>query len=214
VLDQANVFGRDSELAISNLALSLKAHPGPEVVIWTVKSLQGEPIESRTIRAAETWKLGDQTRDDGLILLIAVQDRRLRIEVGQGLEGLIPDVIAFRQIESILVPAMRRQQPEQGIIQWILDVGARTTPDWKPEGLVLPSSGTGGFASGVGFIALMLVITFLRVFGNHTGMTRGVRSSGWGGSYGGRGLGGGGFGGGGWGGGGGGFSGGGSSGGW
>ncbi len=215
VIDAADLLTPNQELAIATLARSLQSHPGPEVVVWTFDSLRGEPIEGLGIRAADEWQLGDRDRDDGLILLIAKNDRQLRIEVGQGLEGVLPDVLAFRQIEGILVPALRQQRPAQGIVEWIQDVGQRAAPGWQPDPqLAIPRSLVGGTQASplqiLGFIVLLVLLSVLRggrrAFGGYRGSPWG-RTGGWGGGSGWTS-------GGGWGGGGGGFSGGGSSGRW
>ena len=73
----------------------------------TVPTTGGEPIESYALRVAERWKLGRQGADNGLLLVVAAQDRRARIEVGYGLEGAVPDAIAKRVIDDVMVPRFR-----------------------------------------------------------------------------------------------------------
>ncbi len=223
IIDQADFFSPADEIQLSQIARSLKAFPGPQVVIWTIPTLRGQTIEEIGIKAAETWRLGDATRDDGILLVMAAKERRLRIEVGQGLEGSIPDVIAFRQIEKILKPALRAQNPARGALEWIVDVGARTVPGWHPDAAITKQLSDGSIHIGprTGFLIIFFAIVLFRILSNFFGGGPRI-GGGWGGGtgygrLGGRGWGGGsgGFGGGGgWSGGGGGFSGGGSSGGW
>jgi len=73
-----------------------------------VPSTQPETIEAYTIRVAEVWQLGRKGKDDGLLLLIAKDDRRMRIEVGYGLEGVIPDAVAKRIISEVITPRFQR----------------------------------------------------------------------------------------------------------
>jgi uncharacterized protein len=80
-----------------------------------VSSTQPETIETYTIRVAETWKLGRKGKDDGLLLLIAKNDRHVRIEVGYGLEGVIPDAIAKRIISEVITPRFQRGDYYGGI---------------------------------------------------------------------------------------------------
>jgi uncharacterized protein len=70
--------------------------------------LNGDSLEDFSIRVAETWKIGHKGADDGVILIIARDDRKIRIEVGYGLEGVLPDVIANRIIQEVMVPQFSR----------------------------------------------------------------------------------------------------------
>lgn len=226
IVDQADVFTAQEEAELAGLAVSLRAAPGPELVVWTLPSLRGEPIESLGIRAAETWQLGHRERDDGLILLVAARERRMRIEVGQGLEGDVPDVLAYRQIQEILVPGFRLGQPAKAVARWMSDVGRRTTPGWSPGQSALENldQGSGHASSAWLFMGLVLAVILLRSLPSMLGLRsswaggapwgRGYGRSGRPGGFGGYGGFGGSGGGGGWGGSGGGFGGGGSSGGW
>jgi uncharacterized protein len=185
---------------------------GHQLVVLTVPSLEGDPVEDFTMRVVEAWKLGKKDRDDGVLLLVAVEDRKLRIEVGYGLEGDLPDALAGRIIRDIMTPAFRRGELAQGITAGVESIMATTGGEGS---LVLPEraeraermpKGSGGL-----FLYLMLAVFLLTIFG-------GGRGRGGGGAFlagamlgglGGRGHSRGGFGGGGFGGGGGGFRGGG-----
>lgn len=81
---------------------------GSQVVVLIVPTTQPETIEQYSIRVAETWKLGRKGIDDGVLLLVAKNDRTLRIETGYGLEGVLPDALARRIIDEIIVPGFRR----------------------------------------------------------------------------------------------------------
>jgi uncharacterized protein len=88
---------------------------GQQFVLLTVPSLEGDPIEDFSIRVAEKWKVGRKGKDDGLILLVAAKEHKMRIEVGYGLEGDIPDAVAARVIRDTLTPAFRANAYAQGI---------------------------------------------------------------------------------------------------
>ncbi len=80
---------------------------GHQIAVLTIPSLQGEDIEGFSIRVLEKWKIGKKGFDNGVILVIAKDDRKLRIEVGYGLEGVLPDAIASRIINEVIVPRFR-----------------------------------------------------------------------------------------------------------
>lgn len=81
----------------------------------TVKSLEGEAVEAFALRVAEVWKLGDAKRDDGVLLVVASEDRKARIEVGYGLEGVIPDALAARILREQMIPWFKRGEMGQGV---------------------------------------------------------------------------------------------------
>src|SRR5690606_14236251 len=88
---------------------------GPQMAFLIVPSLEGEAIEDYSMRVAETWKLGSKERDDGLLFVVSVGDRAVRIEVGGGIEGALTDVQAGRIIREIVVPAFRREAYGEGL---------------------------------------------------------------------------------------------------
>ena len=136
-LDQAGVLSSATESALEAMLGDLEAAVGAQVVVLTVPSLAGEPIESYALRVAETWGLGSRERDDGVLLVVAVEDRRTRIEVGYGLEGVLPDVVAGRIIRQSMVPHFRRGDFETGVLAGARQIADRLTPggaDAAPDG--------------------------------------------------------------------------------
>jgi uncharacterized protein len=95
----------------------MNAHSGIQMQVLILSSLEGEGIEEFSIRVADTWKIGKQGSDQGLILVVAIQDRQVRLEVGRGLEGDIPDAFAGQVIDTVLVPAFREQNYYEGLAQ-------------------------------------------------------------------------------------------------
>jgi uncharacterized protein len=228
VVDTARLLGAGDRQRLEDLARSAQARgggAGVQLQYLIVPSLEGEAIEDFSIRAAEAWKLGTKGKDNGLLVTVAVRDRQFRIEVGGGLEGEIPDVLARRIGDQIIGPAFARGRFGDGLYdagaQLLTLAGAATAEvashaRGRPRGVTgLPVGG--GVLVGI-FVILWILGAVLRGFGprRRSGMWgRGP----WGGGPwiggGGGGFGGfGGGGGGGWSGGGGGFSGGGASGRW
>src|SRR5262249_6186098 len=94
---------------------SFEQETGHQIAVLTVPSLEGEDIESFGIKVAENWKIGKKTHDTGAILIVGPKDRRLRIEVGYGLEGVLPDATANRIIQEVIVPRFRNNDYPGGI---------------------------------------------------------------------------------------------------
>ena len=95
-------------------------------------SLEGESLEDFSIRLAETWKIGQAGRDNGVILLVFLKERRIRIEVGYGLEGAIPDAVAGRIIRNVLAPRFRQQDYVGGLLAAIDALDAASRGEFGP----------------------------------------------------------------------------------
>ncbi len=108
-LDAQQVQALEARLA------QFEKEKGAQLAVLMVPATQPETIEEYGIRVAEAWKLGRKGVDDGAILLVAKGDRTLRIEVGYGLEGALPDVVAKRIIDQVIIPHFKRGEFYAGI---------------------------------------------------------------------------------------------------
>ena len=223
VVDLAGIIDNSTEVRLNQYLKELEQKTTAQLAILTIKSLEGESIEDLSITVAhDRWKLGQKGKDNGILLLVSFRERKYRIEVGYGLEGVIPDSLAGSIGRSYLVPFFRKGDYSNGIFAAAAvmanliaeDSGVKITgmPELKRTvqrtGKDKP---VGIFGSIMSLLFLViLVILFIKnprlfiMFFLLSAM--GGRRGSWGG--------GGGFGGGGFGGGGGGFGGGGASGGW
>src|SRR5690606_15056207 len=105
--DQANIFTAEFE---NHLDLQLKRYEDStsnQIAVLTVSSLNGGPIEDFAFRVAEDFGLGKADRDNGVLLVVAVGDRQIRIEVGEGLEGVLPDALCNQIIRNEMAPRFR-----------------------------------------------------------------------------------------------------------
>ncbi|MFP4473179.1 MAG: TPM domain-containing protein [Candidatus Omnitrophota bacterium] len=115
VTDNANVLGPSDEARIAALAKELENKTGDQLAVLTVPSTKPLTIEQYAVRLFEEWGIGQKGEDNGILLLAAVQDRKVRVEVGYGLEGVMTDALSKRVIERIMVPAFRRGEMSAGI---------------------------------------------------------------------------------------------------
>ena len=125
IVDLAEVLAPATEQTLAALLAVHEDSTSNQVVVLTIPSLEGEAIEAFSLRVAETWALGTAAGDNGVLLLVAIEDRGLRIEVGYGLEGALPDVIAGRIIRDEMVPYFREGNYERGIEAGVLAVLAQ-----------------------------------------------------------------------------------------
>lgn len=213
VVDNAHIVdARDAEY-LDQLIRQVYESAQIQLQVLTVASLDGEPIEQASIAVTDKWKLGKKGSDKGVLLLVAVSDHKVRIEVGQGLEGDLPDIYASRIIREVITPRFKQGDLSGGVVAGVQNIAAVVAPDVIHMKAGRRSQSLhGDNAAVVIFIIFILFIIIVNMF-----KPRGGGFGGFGGGYyGGGGFGGGGgfSGGGGWSGGGGGFSGGGASGGW
>ena len=213
VVDNAGLLSRKVRTALANALTQVKRQTGNEIAVLTVKSLENESLDGYSIKVADKWKLGDKKKDNGVLFLIALDEKKMRIEVGQGLEGAIPDITAGRIIREVKT-YFKRGDFKTGIIVGVSEIA-------KKSGATLtnaPRTRNRRSSRGSGSFIILLFIVLSMFFGRGRrggggglmaglllGSMMGGRSSG---SFGGSSSGGGSFGGGG------GFSGGGASGGW
>ncbi len=115
VVDQAEVMSADARGRIAAMLESHERMTGNQIVVLTVTGIGGESIEDFATRVFESWKLGSRQRDDGVLIVVAPQEHRMRIEVGYGLEGTLTDVAADRIIRNLMTPRFREGNYDVGI---------------------------------------------------------------------------------------------------
>ena len=115
VVDLANVIDSSTKYKLKKYLIELEQKTSAQIVVLTIKSLEGEPLEDLSLRVAhDKWKLGQKGKDNGILLLIALKERKYRIEVGYGLEGVIPDSLAGSIGRDYLVPFFRQGNYSKG----------------------------------------------------------------------------------------------------
>jgi uncharacterized protein len=124
VVDQAGVIPADVRAAIATKSEQLEAKSGVQLVVATVSSLEGRDIESYSVDLARAWKLGEKTKNNGLLVLVAPNERKARIEVGYGLEGVVTDAISSIVIRNAMAPRFKQGDYGGGIARAVDDLVA------------------------------------------------------------------------------------------
>lgn len=161
VNDLADLLSDSSESSLEARLEELEETTGAQVAVLTLPSLEGEILEDYSLRVAETWKLGRGKFDDGALLLIARDERQMRLEVGYGLEGVIPDAYAKRILDDILRPRFRAGDFDGGITAAVetiagLVAGDEALPPPVTQG---PSAIDDlGWAKAIPFLAFLIPI--------------------------------------------------------
>lgn len=108
VTDLTQTLTAEQQSALETRLADFEQQKGSQIAVLIVPTTAPEAIEQYSIRVVDAWKLGREKQDDGVLLLVAKDDRKIRIEVGYGLEGAIPDIYAKRIISEIMVPSFRQ----------------------------------------------------------------------------------------------------------
>ncbi|GAB5506087.1 MAG: hypothetical protein Rhirs2KO_12500 [Rhizobiaceae bacterium] len=122
VVDNAGIIDAAAETALTGRLAAFEQKSSDQIVVATISNLGGEAIEPYANRLFRAWGLGQAGEDNGILLLVAVEDRRMRIEVGYGLEGTLTDLHAKLIIENTMVPAFRAGDFSGGISQAVEDI--------------------------------------------------------------------------------------------
>jgi len=115
VVDAAQLLTIAEERVLTAKLAALETHYGAQLVVATTPSLLGQEINIYSIDLARAWGLGSRDRNDGLLLLVAPSERRVRIEVGKGLERTLPDELCKHIIDEKMTPHFRTQQVARGV---------------------------------------------------------------------------------------------------
>jgi uncharacterized protein len=208
VVDDAGILSENTKAELTSMLEQQDKQTGVQVVVVTLKSLQGYPIEDYGYQLGRYWKLGQKGKDNGALIEIAPNEHKIRIDVGYGLEGQLTDAQSKVIIDEIMTPAFKAGDINGGVVSGtaavLKTIGGATITQGQEYS---PPQNNERHHSGGGIPMLLIVFLFWIVFGRFLWPL--LFLGGFGGGRGG--FGGGGFGGGGFGGGGGGFSGGGGS---
>ena len=174
VVDQAGVMSADSRSAIEAKLKDLEDKSGIQLVVATVKSLQGSDIETYANQLFRAWKLGQAQKNNGVLLLVAPAEHKVRIEVGYGLEGTLTDALSSVIISSAIVPRFKANDYSGGIergVDGIISVLNGDTTDWQPKVDVREDSPAQVFNA---LFPILFFLFFILVFRFMVGPTRGT----------------------------------------
>lgn len=119
VTDLAEVIDEEDEAKIVSIAQELKDKTSAEIAVLTVQSLNGHPLEESSIEVARSWQIGDKEKDNGLLIFVAAEDRKLRTEIGYGLEGTITDGTSGQIQDEAIIPYFKVGNMSQGVLSGV-----------------------------------------------------------------------------------------------
>jgi uncharacterized protein len=164
VVDQANVISPAKRVDLDTKLADLEMKSGIQLVVATVPSLDGEEIEPYANALFRTWKLGQKDKNNGVLLLVAPKERRVRIEVGYGLEGTLTDALSKVIITNAVAPRFKAGDYGDGVIRGVDDIITVLTTDaseWQQRPslrLDHPASPDAGDYILLGLLLLLIVM--------------------------------------------------------
>ena len=182
VTDLTNTLSAAEREALDAKLAAWEAQTGNQLVVLMLPSTQPEAIAAYSIRVAEAWKIGHKGKDNGAVFLIAKNDRKNRIEVGYGLEGVLTDVTTRRILAETVAPYFRNNQFAQGIdagVDQIIAVVNKGEPLADSPAVQAPQRKSGGISFDTILILLFVIVPVIggilrRIFGRAVGSTVGA----------------------------------------
>lgn len=169
VTDLTNTLNSEQRAALESHLAQFEQQEGSQIAILLVPTTQPEAIEQYSIRVVDEWKLGRKGVDDGILILVAKNDREMRIEVGYGLEGVIPDAIANRIIDETMVPYFRQGDFYGGLNAAVDQLAGLVAGEPLPEPQARSPTPWEGMLPAILFGGLIVGAILRSIFGNFLG---------------------------------------------
>jgi uncharacterized protein len=141
VVDEANILDQAARTALTQKLADLEAKTTDQLVVVTLRSLQGTSIEDFGVELGRRWRIGQQGKNNGVLLIVAPSERKVRIEVGYGLEGTLTDAVSKLIIENAIIPRFRANDVPGGVARGVDDIISVLTGDaeeWKQRAAKRP----------------------------------------------------------------------------
>jgi uncharacterized protein len=165
VVDDANILDPPTRAALNQKLADLEAKTTDQLVVVTLRSLQGTSIEDFGVQLGRSWRIGQRDKNNGVLLIVAPSERKVRIEVGYGLEGTLTDAVSKLIIENAIVPRFRANDVPGGITRGVDDIISVLTGDaeeWKQRAAKRPDP---PLSWGTILILILALAMFAVVFG-------------------------------------------------
>jgi uncharacterized protein len=177
VTDYAGILSNREEQSLNNILRAYEDTTSNQIVVAIFQNAQGYPVEDYSIRLAEKWEVGQKGRDNGIILAVFLDEHKIRIEVGYGLEDKVPDATAIQIAQNVIPPYFRKGKYYEGLNRGIISLMSAASGKFKSS----PRRRSKDGGSPIPFLFLFILIIFLLSLFRRKRTTvgsRGWRSSG------------------------------------
>lgn len=158
VVDTTGTLNAAQQAELVQKLQAFETTKGSQIAVLLVQTTKPEEIEQYSLRVAEAWKIGRKKIDDGAILVVALQDKALRIEVGYGLEGALTDITSKRIIEEIIIPQFRQGDVAGGVAAGVDQMMKVIEGEPLPEPVKTPAKSAGSAVEEMAPLLFMLAI--------------------------------------------------------
>jgi uncharacterized protein len=134
VTDLAVMISPAERQRLEQMLFAFEQSDSTQIAVLTIPSLEGDSLENFSIRTVEAWKIGQKNKDNGVLLLVSKSDRKVRIEVGRGLEGVLTDLLAGRIVDQVITPRFKTGQIDEGFAAGISAIIDATRGEFQGTG--------------------------------------------------------------------------------
>ena len=174
VNDYANMLSPGASQRMEQALADFESSDSTQIVVLTVNSLEGESLEEYSIKVAEAWRVGQTKLDNGAILLVAKQERKIRIEVGRGLEGVLTDLVSGRIIRGDISPYFKNNDYDAGITAGIFSIMQVVRGEYKAQPRDLKQGKKSAEPVFTLLVFLLVAVVFLGSFSKFLGGAAGA----------------------------------------
>jgi uncharacterized protein len=167
VNDYANILSPATVGQLENVLATLEQEESTQIAVLTINSLEEESLEDFTLRVVENWQLGQEKLDNGALLFIAKNDRKIRIEVGYGLEGVLTDLTAGRIIRNVITPNFKNGNFDQGVIDGVSTMIAAVRGEYADQDIEHTGSSNNDDFTGYLIFMLFFLFNIGKIFGRN-----------------------------------------------
>jgi len=161
VNDYGDMISPQARATLEAELAAIERTDSTQVAVLTVPSLEGDVIEEFSIRVGDAWKIGQKGKDNGVIFIVSKADRKMRIEVGRGLQGVLTDLLAGRIIDTVIKPRFKQNRFDDGFIEGTRAIIAATRGEFKPTPKPAPYVSPSRYFEAF-LVSVFLVLPFLR----------------------------------------------------
>jgi uncharacterized protein len=134
VTDLAGMISPGERQRLEQTLLAFEQSDSTQIAVLTIPSLEGDSLEDFSIRTVDAWKIGQKGKDNGVLLLISKDDRKIRIEVGRGLEGVLTDLVSGRIVDQVMAPHFKAGRLDEGFDAGISAIISATRGEFQGSG--------------------------------------------------------------------------------
>lgn len=158
VTDLAGMISPGERQRLEQTLLAFEQSDSTQIAVLTIPSLDGDALEDFSIRTVEAWKIGQKGKDNGVLLLVSKGDRKARIEVGRGLEGVLTDLLAGRIVDQVITPRFKAGQFDEGFATGVSAIISAARGEFKSTGGPRRGAGKSGQSSLFNYLIFFAIL--------------------------------------------------------